>query len=488
MSLLHDNQIKMFKRYKQWLQNENEFTKEVAAFEYMKRNPYFISIAYLYKKNLCSPMGIILSPISEQMRQLLEHIFLYTGLDIHDNIRKECDGVKLNYKAKKKYRNYGDMKDALIKYNATGNNNYYYTNMYVPLRLPHGLSAPDECKKVSKSAQDAKKENPIDLNIFHKEGRSLRWLEHLLPSMYVKINPYMKQDDLKSALTNLIRQISNDDILPDSGWRLADYAVPDVLLDNNSDATIDLKAPTFQSLKSAVALIMYDFLNIFQIKDPKKIKKFLSLCIYPDISAKAKQEFEKYFNVGGKTQNYQGVVFETRHIKTTIYNAKSRINGGYLDYIYPYKSKRLHQKHIIKEYKKIYSSKYIIEQKAIIMDASELLHPNGEYDYLGNYTGIIQLQCYSAKEYEQWSHNMFALLNDDDYSNSIFSILLFFYNFNKNKMLLKKNKYIHSLYIFIFIYCFYLQISKKYIISKRINLLIHLILRKFHCLRKYILQ
>lgn len=65
-----------------------------------------------------------------------------------------------------------------------------------------------------------------------------------------------------------------------------------------------------------------------------------------------------------------------------------------------------------------------MKQKNIITDVHKLLKNTAEYGYLLNYTGIIQLHCFSDQEYEKWSNDVFSLLEDEEYCNSIFSILL----------------------------------------------------------------
>ena len=422
MSQYKKNKRKMIRQYLDWLNNDT-FTKEVAAFEYMKRNPYFISVATMYRMNLYSPMSSSFNPIAIDMKQLLQQIFLYTGFDIDKNSRKD-NGSKFNYVEKTKFKNYGNVRDSIIKYYSTGKN-YYYMSMYKPNKSEHAcpLMVPNPCREVSKSAKDAKQEYPVDLNSFYADANALRWLEHLLPSMYIKLNPYMKQDDLKSALVNLIKQINNDVVVPNTSWKYSSYATPDAMLDN-SDSTIDLTSPTFQPLKSLVALIMYDFIYIYKVIDTTKIKRILRFCVYPHITSKIKNEFERYFSSGGKSKEYQGVIFNEKHKKNNLDNVIARINGQYLDYIYPSKSQRLHRKLILKEHRANYSKENIMKQKNIITDVHKLLKNTAEYGYLLNYTGIIQLHCFSDQEYEKWSNDVFSLLEDEEYCNSIFSILL----------------------------------------------------------------
>lgn len=421
MSQYEKNKRKMIGQYLDWLNNDT-FTKEVAAFEYMKRNPYFISVAYLYRLNLYSSMGSSFNPIALAMKQLLQQIFLYTGFDIDKDIRKEYNSSNLNYAEKKKYQNYGNMNDKVIEYYSTGKN-YYYANMYRPTRLLDGSLPEDKYIEMSKSALDAKKEYPVDLNNFYENSIALRWLDHLLPSMYVKLNPFMRQDDLRLALVNLIKQINNDVAVPNTDYKYSSYATPNAILDNGS-FSIDLTSPTFQPLKSLIAMIIYDFIYIYKTKDSAKIKRILKFCVYPYISHKAKNEFEKYFTSGGKAQEYQGVKFNDKHKKNNIDNVIARINGQYLDYIYPVESKCVHRKMIFNGYKSNYSKENIIQQKRIITDANKLLGKTVEYDYLQDYQGIIQLDCFSDEEYKQWSNDIFSLLEDEDYSPSIFSILL----------------------------------------------------------------
>ena len=414
MGQYKNNKRKMIKQYLDWLNNDT-FTKEVAAFEYMKRNPYFISVASVYKLNLEYSNESKLVYI----KQLLQQIFFYTGYDLDKNIK--VDGY--TFLERKKDTNFKNMDGLIAEYHYTGEN-YYYSGIYKADQSQYYSDIDEEYIKESKSALDAKKEYPIDLNFFHNDGRSLRWLDHLLPSMYIKINPFLKQDDLKSALVNLIKQISTDKAIPNTEWKLSEYVSPDVLLDINQDTNVSLQAPTFQSLKSLVALIMYDFIYIYKITDPKRIKRILRFCVYPHISSKIQKEFERYFILGGKAQEYQGVKFSVKHKKNNLDSVIIRINGKYLDYIYPHKSQRVHQKLLLKEYKDIYSKENIIQQKRIITDANKILKYNVEYNYLQDYQGVIQLDCFSDKEYEKWSNNIFSLLEDEDYCNSIFSILL----------------------------------------------------------------
>ncbi len=241
--------------------------------------------------------------------------------------------------------------------------------------------------------------------------------------MYIKLNPYMRQDDLKSALVNLIKQINNDVAIPNTNWKYSSYATPDVILDHSA-FTIDLTSPTFQSLKSLIALIMYDLIHIHKIKKPDLLKKYLITHFYPHVPNKVKNEFEKYFLEAGIRNNYSGIRFNSEHQSNNLNNVISRVNGKYLNYIYPFKSQRAHRKMILKNHKVDYSKENIIQQKIIITDACKLLNSTVEYGYLLNYTGIIQLHCFSKQEYKNWSNDIFSLLEDEDYCDSIFSILL----------------------------------------------------------------
>ena len=420
MSQCENSKRKMFRQYRRWLNNDT-FTKEVAAFEYMKRNPYFITVASLYKLNLeYKNMGEIL-----HVKQLLQQIFLYTGFDI-DNTNKNVEGYSLVERYKD--TNFKNMDGLIAEYHYTGEN-YYYSGIYKANQSQYYSDINEEYIKESKSALNAKKEYPIDLNFFHNDGRSLRWLEHLLPSMNIKINPYLKQDDLKSALTNLIKQIDNETAIPNTKWKLSEYAAPNALLDIDQDVNVSLQAPTFQSLKSLVALIMYDLINIHKVENFNTLKEILEHKIYKYTSSKIKKEFERYFSDGGIAKDCQkNIRFNYKHKKNNLDNVIARINGQYLDYIYPLKSKRIHRKLLLKEYKDIYSKENVAQDKKMIMNAQNILKPHANVymhaHFLKNYTGIIQLACFGNEEYKQWSNDIFSLLEDEDYCDSIFSILL----------------------------------------------------------------
>ena len=185
---LNKYQRDMLRKYRRWL-NNTPFTKEVAAFEYMKRNPYFISIVYGCE---CD---------SQHYRQLLQQVFLYTSFDILANGSLEYGTLK-----RTKEEHFKEYDGMMAEYYYTGEH-YYYSKIYTEDIDQYDSDVEEGFIKLSKSALNAKKENPIDMSMYYKNGTNLRWLEHLLPSLYIKINPYIKQEDLKLALGTLIKQI-----------------------------------------------------------------------------------------------------------------------------------------------------------------------------------------------------------------------------------------------------------------------------------------
>ena len=85
----------MFDRYKLWLDKKKPLTKEEAAFEYLKRNPYFIETVLFHENHLRfysnykddDKQLLEVMKIRDHMYTLLSKVFLYTGSDISNKYR-----------------------------------------------------------------------------------------------------------------------------------------------------------------------------------------------------------------------------------------------------------------------------------------------------------------------------------------------------------------------------------------------------------------
>lgn len=99
-------------------------------------------------------------------------------------------------------------------------------------------------------------------------------------------------------------------------------------------------APKVQAIQAATVYpSKVDHGDLFFSSSQEEIdllKKYLITHFYPHVPNKVKNEFEKYFLEAGIRNNYSGIRFNSEHQSNNLNNVISRVNGKYLNYIYPF--------------------------------------------------------------------------------------------------------------------------------------------------------
>ncbi len=462
---------RMLDRYKLWLDNKKPLTKEEAAFEYLKRNPYFIETVFYYENHLRSYSNyenddkqlFEVMKIRDHMYTLLSKVFLYTGSDISDKYRvyEEDNTNDLNL------ANFLSFDRSNLK---DGEYSYDYSRIYLPYP-----SMPSE-HKYHGASNSVKKEYPVDSGQLLKDIEQKRWLSHLLPSLYLKINPFYSSDRLKSDLTKVLSIISNDDAVEyiepkptysklineirDSNelnsaaktiiiekleasideeyaktnvhWkRYYQYAIPEILINEDATEFKSFTAPTFgsESKIPIVSLIIYDLQKIFKLKAPE-LKKLLKER-FTEYEFTTKYELHRYFASSGAKDGYSSTVYAKEFNKTRTREVVKRINGGYLDFIYPEESITEHFNLVKQEGLKDRKQRFKNVPEEELENAQEKFWQElKDYHKYGGHIadisamGVVGVRDFSTKEYREWSKAAFDSLDNTKTNKYIFSILL----------------------------------------------------------------
>ncbi|MEA3521355.1 MAG: hypothetical protein U9R50_00105 [Campylobacterota bacterium] len=418
----------MFERYKLWLDKSKPLTKEEAAFEYLKRNPYFIETILFHENHLRAypnyksddKQMFEVMRIKHHMYALLSKIFLYTGSDIANKYRvyeedKTNDMNLANFLSFDK----SNLEDEGYPYD--------YSGIYYP--QPSMQSE----NKSYKTSNSVKKQYPVDSGALLKDIEQERWLSHLLPSLFLNINPFYSSDRLKSDLAKLLSIISNDEAVEteevDGDWkRYYQYAIPEILINEDATEFESFAAPKFTSDISTVSLMMYDLRYMFHFKAPELENLLLEKFSTHEY---AKYKIDKYFDSSGASDCYSSIVYAKEFNKTRTREVRKRINGGYLDFIYPKESIiahfRLVQKEGLKEFEKHFED-VPEEEPSITKDkfweALKTHHKSREHIADIYAMGIVNVRDFTADEYREWSADIHNLLKETKTSKNIFSILL----------------------------------------------------------------
>ena len=118
------------------------------------------------------------------------------------------------------------------------------------------------------SSNDFKKEHYVDMDRILQKNGVERWLEHLKPSVYIKINPFHSVKSLKSDLQALMAMITENE------KDLADFASSEILMNELGKHESSFRTPTFNKIPSLKKLVLYDLHRIFQLEG-KHIKQVL---------------------------------------------------------------------------------------------------------------------------------------------------------------------------------------------------------------------
>ena len=344
----------MFDRYRDWLENKS-FDLEVAAFEYLKRNPYFLEVTldfvrlYFLEKDIFQKERLLAS-FEEKMKKS----FLYTGVDLKLilGIHQNDDELKLA-----KFINF----DVLcLQLSDTNQREEFLQSEYKKLKRGE--------KSTLIPASDFKKDNIFSLDEIVDDLSSQRWIEELQPSMYIKINPYQSNARLKLNIDKAMKLIKNSSVVDvplndadvkhndehsknkiDNQWnRYSRYATPDYMIENNGHFISDYKAKNLHSYTSAMNLIMYDLMYMFKIESAIELEKLLIDKLGEDLfygtphkkseendDKTPKDSFVKYFEY---TSLEKDLSFDNKMIKESMKEVTKRINVDYLKYVYPNES------------------------------------------------------------------------------------------------------------------------------------------------------
>lgn len=397
----------LLKKYKTWFENPDSFTAEVAAFEYLKRNPYFIETTnyfikeykkledkkeklftfksmaeYSTKMNLDAleadseaeyEIELMKQIWLKNMETTYKRIFLYTGEDVFQ---------KLNLRDKKSVESKYDlsltMAEQYIK-ESPAEHHYPYSDIY---HL-------NESKFYSKSFEEIKRSHIIDIDeIFNEDSR---WLRHLRPSLYVKINPTHTTEKLRDNLQTLLKKIEGD-------W--AGYASPEMLLNEGC-----LKEGSFQNSnkfrpsKAILPLLIYDLTIILKENQAELIKKHLDKFFE---SIEIKYKCNSYFSTRRADDDFT-LIFNKAVVEEKMKEVKQRINHKYLNYIYSENASEIHFKMLKKDYvdqvgEDIYQQHLMNIQSfpAIEQKLEDL---------------ILHVKSFNSEEYETWSESLFKYSN-----------------------------------------------------------------------------
>lgn len=406
----------LFKKYEDWIENKS-FTVEIAAFEYLKRNPFFIEVVLLFSEQIIEIRDNIeakkeLIFLLEHMQLVFQRLFLYTGIDIV-NLHNVYTGGNTGINTASHLYAYSLKISNLSK----EDNNYGYSNIY---SIYSG-------KTFSDSSDSYKREHIVDIDMLLGDEHKERWLEHLKPVLYLKINPYHSQTRLKSDLVKTLNAIENE---------FPEYATSELVIDELGKFDSSLRSPTIQPVKSAIGLMLYDLQNIFHISDPEILKNLLEKR-FPE---KYFDLFHEYFSKNERSWDEE-TLFTTSY-KRSLKEAKKRIYGDYLKYIYSEKAINTHINMIRKDYieeikitvpnievsedmklfvAKLKNNNSTDNSKKNILEFIEELKSKEKIKDRIEYL-FLDVKSYSIEEYEDLSRNIFK--NASKTVDEIFTVLL----------------------------------------------------------------
>ena len=417
---------KMLYRYKKWL--KDPISKEEAAFEYLKRNPYFILTVLHYKKHFQDYpnyktddkhlYNVML--IKDHMYRILSKVFLYTGSDIAN---KYSLYVKDN-------TNDSNLANYLsFDSSATKDEEYHYS--YSSIYDPYPIER--DAGKLYEESNRVKKEYSVNSAKLLGDIEDERWLSHLLPSLYLKINPFYSSNRLKSDLSKVISVISKNEVIESDekveGWmKYAQYAIPEILINEDRKDFKSFDSPSFTTLSSAISLMVYDLQKIFKLNAQE-----LETLLKEEFTESEYNQYklDKYFTSSGASDGYSGTVFEKEFNTTRRKEVVKRINGGYLNYIYPPESIQAHFDLVQKEglvgrehnFEGILGDELTDAQNKFWQEFKEY---NKSGDYISDIfsLGIVSVQDFSTDEYKDLSEAVFSIVEKADKNELTCSILL----------------------------------------------------------------
>jgi len=413
---------KLFFKYNNWLEN-GTFTREDAAFEFMKRNPYFIKLSLYYLECKKNPRQSYYS--SEEILHIMKQVFFYTGSDL----RKKVEDDSFVNLQKQQLFEYMDYDDANAESHFIGST-YWYSDIYHADLIDYQENNIDKYH----SSSENKKRFPIDLDVLLGNVNKERWLEHLQPSINIKFNPLKSVDELVDNFKVMLEQISEKNWENESegiysrdleeskifDFPYSQYSSPEILLNEAAILQNKYKTDRFHSKPMLISLIMYDLFEIFKVTGIEEVSSVLKKYFGNEAIEKY---FSVYFSDGGKYKNY-ALTLKTTYIRTKIKDIEHLINGGYLKYLYQKDTIDIHDKLIKNAYLNLYFNENMTDMKKSILDHEYLHLKSLDFYKFNNFTGKINLKSFTENEYNSWRKNIFQLLNEKKAREKIFDIIL----------------------------------------------------------------
>ena len=404
------------------MMNNDSFNRHVAAYEYMKRNLYFVQLASAYLEP--SATGTY---SQGELLKLIQQVFLYSGVDLRQKILDK-DYMDPKRKLFNDFLQYDDL-NAKVHF---VNKRYWYSKLYELEDDDEQHSSydaslyefmEDDVCEYESSASDNKKMFPVNLDIFNNHKSEERLLKHLTSSICVQFNPSIPNDYIIESLKKLLSELSkmnwdteSKDSYPKSqngtiDLPYAQFTTPEILI--NEAGILDYKytPKSFVERKAShVALIMYDLVKLFKITDVVEIKSIIEK-YFGQTSYEGK--FLPYIDVQGSNNDYIETL-NSMHLEKKLNEVSVKINHDYLKLIYDQEVIDLHEKLIKDSYLKSKDSEK--ESIEIKVDKLKKIITEDKLTEYDPFLGIVQLSDLNISDY--------TAMNDTYLSTKVFEIVL----------------------------------------------------------------
>jgi len=403
----------IFEKYKQWLV-KGVFTREHAAFELMKRNPYFINLVILYRlyDGQNNDKFSFSQYDKDDVIHTLNQMFLYSGGDI-------ATGKKaMNYQLS----NWIEFDDSCAKEHYSGNNIWY---SYIYNKYADDESPEEQIANTLEINKDKiKKMYPVDLDEFSDIEGKKRWLSHLLPATYLKINPLDSNEVIISKLKSYLAQADSlawdgdidakfDKDLENKFGTYSAMSMPELILKEEESRVFTFNNGKYYDLATARSLIMYDLIEIFRITNVDELSKLLE----SKLGSVEYENFMPYFDYRPASKN-RDIKFRTDYISKKKQEIINLISGEYLKLVYSDESISIHKRLVRKNFS---STDEIDNTNVLDMSILEENFKSIEPSILFN---LASLDDISIDEYKAWTSKLHAQLNNYTISSNVYKVLL----------------------------------------------------------------
>ncbi len=324
-----------------WLKEKKNYEEEDLAFEYLKRHPYFMefgidslemleSLGQSLKANTDTDVLDKPNTINEYTSalEIIERasvrLFLYSGVDIlgqsligkplkKDAAKHEIDSYNFDLKINEK------------------NTQFEYSHFYA-----------DSLAQDEKSSQEIKQKHILDVDIILGRGKT-RWLEHLRPSLYIKMNPYRSVTRIREDFSKMMTLIKENH---------PEYMTSELSMNENHDYQ-DSFGTSGSQANSIIDLILYDLTIVLNIKTANLVEDFFQEIYEDNSTLYEKYEMHKYF------ANNDVISYKKNTLNNNNEGVLEKLgNGNFLKYVYSKKNisahKELLKKNMINSIKTIH--------------------------------------------------------------------------------------------------------------------------------------